>query len=105
MKPILVALGLNDAIISTAAKIAATHYLSLRVRNTLICSALWFCPKLNAFISQTFGRLTLEPPSQEKVRPELPARCRLRGCPLLGFQSVSVLKVGEFKLASLTLGR
>jgi len=42
----------------TAAKIEETHSLLLRSPNTLICAALWFCPKLNFLNSQTFGRLT-----------------------------------------------
>ncbi len=42
---------LIDPAFSTAAKTEATHNPLPRIRNTLICAGLWFCPKLNSFIS------------------------------------------------------
>ena len=44
--------------ISTATEIEESSNLSCRTPKALICVGIWLYPKLNAFISQTFGRLT-----------------------------------------------
>ena len=51
-------MGVGTRGFQTAAKIEETHNPLPRIRNALICAALWFCPKLNSLNSQTFGRLT-----------------------------------------------